>query len=177
MRPDALDTEDFTLTLRKPTKTDSSNYTCSISDGRQERRLTDIQLQVKDCLVEVEEGAVSVQLPFKTTENLPEDATVEWEYCEPECRKVHVYENGSDQPDKQDEIYRGRTSMNEDPLKTGDLSLTLKRPTERDSGRYRCEVKSGCKLLRRKMLFLKEFRSRIKQGTSGTEAAPLIRLL
>ncbi|KAL4009026.1 hypothetical protein ACER0C_002878 [Sarotherodon galilaeus] len=107
-----------------------------------------------DCLVEVKEGEESVQLPFKTTGNLPEDATVEWEYCEPECRKVHVYENGSDQPDKQDEVHKGRTSMNEDPLKTGDLSLTLKQPTDEDSGRYRCEVKSGCKLLRRKRLFL-----------------------
>uniref|UniRef100_A0A669BSR3 Ig-like domain-containing protein n=1 Tax=Oreochromis niloticus TaxID=8128 RepID=A0A669BSR3_ORENI len=47
MKPDALDTGDFSLTLRKPTKTDSGNYTCSISDGREERRLTDIQLQVK----------------------------------------------------------------------------------------------------------------------------------
>ncbi|XP_025760091.1 butyrophilin-like protein 10 [Oreochromis niloticus] len=110
---------------------------------------------LSDCLVEVKEEEESVQLPFKTTENLPEDATVEWDYCEPECRKVHVYENGSDQPDKQDEEYRDRTSMNEDPLKTGDLSLTLKHPTERDSGRYRCEVKRGCKLLRRKRLFLK----------------------
>ncbi|XP_025760075.1 butyrophilin-like protein 10 [Oreochromis niloticus] len=171
MRSDALDTGDFSLTLGKPTKTESSNYTCSISDGREELRVTDIQLQVKDCLVEVKEGEESVQLPFKTTGNLPENATVEWEYCEPECRKVHVYENGSDQPDKQDEKYRGRTSMNEDLLKTGDLSLTLKvkDPTDGDSGRYRCEVKRGCKLLRRKMLFLK--------GTSGTEAAPLIRLL
>ncbi|XP_076737016.1 uncharacterized protein LOC101476321 isoform X1 [Maylandia zebra] len=47
MRPDALDTGDFSLTLTKPTKTDSSIYTCSISDGREERRLRDIQLQVK----------------------------------------------------------------------------------------------------------------------------------
>uniref|UniRef100_A0A3Q2WNK4 Ig-like domain-containing protein n=1 Tax=Haplochromis burtoni TaxID=8153 RepID=A0A3Q2WNK4_HAPBU len=48
MRSDALDTGDFSLTLRKPTKTDSGNYTCSISDGREELRLRDIQLQVKD---------------------------------------------------------------------------------------------------------------------------------
>ncbi|CAI5670074.1 unnamed protein product [Oreochromis niloticus] len=47
MRPDALDTLDFSLTLRKPQLTDSGIYTCSISAGREEQRLTDIQLQVK----------------------------------------------------------------------------------------------------------------------------------
>uniref|UniRef100_A0A669AY02 Ig-like domain-containing protein n=1 Tax=Oreochromis niloticus TaxID=8128 RepID=A0A669AY02_ORENI len=43
----AFITKDFSLTLRKPTKTDSGNYTCSISNGRQERPLRDIQLKVK----------------------------------------------------------------------------------------------------------------------------------
>ncbi|CAI5692173.1 unnamed protein product [Oreochromis niloticus] len=156
MNEDPLKTGDLSLTLKYPTDGNTGIYTCIVYDSKRNILLKKkVELRVKDCLVEVKEEEKSVQLPFKTTENLPEDATVEWEYCEPECRKVHVYENGSDQPGKQDEEYRDRTSMNEDPLKTGDLSLTLKRPTERDSGRYRCEVKSGCKLLRRKMLFLK----------------------
>ncbi|XP_005755710.1 V-set domain-containing T-cell activation inhibitor 1-like, partial [Pundamilia nyererei] len=47
MRPDALDSSDFSLTLRKPQMTDSGNYTCSIGNERQERKLTDIQLHVK----------------------------------------------------------------------------------------------------------------------------------
>ncbi|XP_039464904.1 uncharacterized protein LOC120438569 isoform X1 [Oreochromis aureus] len=47
MRPDALAIFDFSLTLSKPTIADSGIYTCSISDGREERRLSDIQLQVK----------------------------------------------------------------------------------------------------------------------------------
>ncbi|XP_019212707.2 uncharacterized protein LOC109201470 [Oreochromis niloticus] len=156
MNEDPLKTGDLSLTLKYPTDGNTGIYTCTVYDSERNILLKrKVELRVKDCLVEVKEGEESVQLPFKTTGNLPVDATVEWEYCEPECRKVHVYENSSDQPGKQDEVYRGRTSMNEDPLKTGDLSLTLKHPTERDSGRYRCEVKSGCKLLRRKMLFLK----------------------
>ncbi|XP_042073740.1 V-set domain-containing T-cell activation inhibitor 1-like isoform X2 [Haplochromis burtoni] len=47
MRPDALDTSDFSLTLRNPQMTDSGNYTCSIGNERQERKLKDIQLHVK----------------------------------------------------------------------------------------------------------------------------------
>ncbi|XP_039464851.1 uncharacterized protein LOC120438540 isoform X2 [Oreochromis aureus] len=155
MNEDPLTSGDLSLTLKYPTDGNTGIYTCIVYDSKRNILLKrKVELKVKDCLVEVEEGAESVQLPFKTTGHLPVDATVEWEYCEPECRKVHVYEKRSDQPDKQDEEYRDRTSMNEDPLKTGDLSVTLKHPTDGDSGRYRCEVKSGCKLLRRKMLFL-----------------------
>uniref|UniRef100_A0A3P9DRR4 Ig-like domain-containing protein n=1 Tax=Maylandia zebra TaxID=106582 RepID=A0A3P9DRR4_9CICH len=47
MRPDALDSLDFSLTLRKPQLTDSGKYSCTLSDGRKERTLTDVQLQVK----------------------------------------------------------------------------------------------------------------------------------
>uniref|UniRef100_A0A3P9DT23 Ig-like domain-containing protein n=1 Tax=Maylandia zebra TaxID=106582 RepID=A0A3P9DT23_9CICH len=47
MRPDALDTSDFSLTLRNPEATDSSIYTCSIGNERGERKLADIQLHVK----------------------------------------------------------------------------------------------------------------------------------
>ncbi|XP_076737034.1 uncharacterized protein LOC101465652 isoform X2 [Maylandia zebra] len=156
MNKDLLKTGEFSLTLKHPTDGNTGIYTCTVYSREGNILLKrKVELKVRDCVVEVEEGGKPVQLPFKTTGNLPEDATVEWEYCEHEYRKVHVYENGSDQPGKQDEVYRGRTSMNEDPLKTGDLSLTLQEPTDEDSGRYRCEVKHGCQILRTKMLFLK----------------------
>ncbi|CAI5670085.1 unnamed protein product [Oreochromis niloticus] len=100
-----------------------------------------VELKVRVCQVEVEEGAESVQLPFKTTQNLPEDVEVEWWHYGP-LMKVHQYKNGSDQLEEQHQVYRDRTKMNEDLLKTGDLSLTLKHPTERDSGRYGCYVSS-----------------------------------
>ncbi|CAI5670094.1 unnamed protein product, partial [Oreochromis niloticus] len=154
MRPDALDTLDFSLTLRKLEMTDSGNYTCSIGNEREERKLTDIQLHVKDQQVEVKvtEGSESVILPCKTIPDLPEDTTVEWMRFEREIMMVHGYSNGSDRLKNQDEIYCGRTKMNEDLLKTGDLSLTLKYPTKRDSGGYICTIYRDKDILRQKVV-------------------------
>ncbi|KAL4009289.1 hypothetical protein ACER0C_003141 [Sarotherodon galilaeus] len=118
--------EDLSLTLTYPTETDTDTYTCTIYNRKEK--------------VDVKEGAESVLLPFQTTANLPRDTEVMWKRHEPEYMKVHVYENGSDHPDKQDKHYRGRTKMKKDLLTTGDLSLTLQHPTEGDSGRYGCEV-------------------------------------
>ncbi|XP_030579182.1 butyrophilin subfamily 3 member A2-like [Archocentrus centrarchus] len=154
VRSDALDSGDFSLTLRNPQLTDSGSYTCSISDGRQERRLRDIQLQVKDQQVEVkvEEGSESVILPCKTTPDLPEDTRVEWTRSDRELMMVHVYSNRSDHLNKQDGFYRERTKMNEDLLRTGDLSLTLKQPTQRDTGGYICTIYRDNDILRHKVV-------------------------
>ncbi|XP_051250111.1 uncharacterized protein LOC127359854 isoform X2 [Dicentrarchus labrax] len=132
---------DLSLTLKYPTNSDRGTYTCTVYN-RERKILMKKQalLWIKDCQVEVEEGAKSVQLPFKTTANLPEMAKVEWCRYQPDYMTVHVYKNGSDRPEKQNQNYRDRTEMKEDLLKTGDLSLILKSPKERDTGRYRCNV-------------------------------------
>ncbi|KAL4008906.1 hypothetical protein ACER0C_002758 [Sarotherodon galilaeus] len=154
MNKDLLKTGDLSLTLKYPKET--KTYTCTVYSREGYILLKkQVELKVRVCQVEVEEGAESVQLPFKTTQNLPEDAEVEWVRYEPEYNMVHLYKNGSDQPHKQHQDYRDRTKMNEDLLKTGDLSLTLKHPTERDSGRYRCDVWKNGWIIRRKTVQLK----------------------
>ncbi|MEQ2281625.1 hypothetical protein AMECASPLE_032373 [Ameca splendens] len=90
--------------------------------------------------MEVDSGVESVLLPCRTTVHLPEDATVEWRDSNRD--KVHVYENGLDQPEEQHQFYRTRTKMNEDLLRTGDFSLTLKHLTDEDSSIYTCSVSS-----------------------------------
>ncbi|KAI3376012.1 hypothetical protein L3Q82_016544 [Scortum barcoo] len=102
--------------------------------------------------VEVDSGAKSVQLPFKTrAADLPEDVRVVW--TDRNYKKVHVYQNGSDRPEEQDEFYRDRTEMKEDLLQTGDLSLILKQPT--DTGKYSCTVYRERKTLMKKQVKLK----------------------
>uniref|UniRef100_A0A3Q2X2D1 Ig-like domain-containing protein n=1 Tax=Haplochromis burtoni TaxID=8153 RepID=A0A3Q2X2D1_HAPBU len=85
----------------------------------------------------------SILLPCETTINLPEVAKVEWKTRF--NRKVHVYENRSDQLQDQDHRYRDRTQMNEDRLKTRDFMS--------DSGEYKCEVDGEVK--RNKTVHLK----------------------
>ncbi|XP_047458261.1 butyrophilin-like protein 2 [Mugil cephalus] len=153
---DLLKTGDLSLTLMYPTDTDNHTYTCNISENGDTLIKKQVSLHVKACQVEVEKGEQLVQLPFKTTGDLPEDSTVEWETSEPEYMRVHVYQGGSDQSGEQADIYRGRTKMDQKPLKSGDLSLTLENPTDKDTGTYVCEVYSNNRnILRKKVVELK----------------------
>ncbi|XP_026016820.1 uncharacterized protein LOC113017944 [Astatotilapia calliptera] len=162
MRDDSLKTGDLSLTLKLPTDRDTGKYICRV-EGKGIKRKKTVLLRVMNCVVEVEEGVESVRLPFKTTQNLPEDATVVWKRIDPvPSVLVHMYKNGSDQPHKQHQDYRDRTEMNEDLLKTGDLSLTLKQPTERDSGEYSCNVCSKERSISRETTVLLKVKGRVQ---------------
>uniref|UniRef100_A0A671UAZ5 Ig-like domain-containing protein n=1 Tax=Sparus aurata TaxID=8175 RepID=A0A671UAZ5_SPAAU len=138
MKINLLEPGDLSLTLKYPTDWDSNTYTCTVYKSEEDILMKkQVELKVKDYQVEVEEGEESVQLPFRTTPDLPEDTTVMWVCSD---RTVHLYWNRSDQPEEQHRDYKNRTEMKKDLLKTGDLSLTLKHPKETDTGRYRCRV-------------------------------------
>ncbi|KAF3698407.1 Butyrophilin-like protein 2 [Channa argus] len=184
MKRDLLKTGDLGLTLKYPTDRDRDTYICTVYN--RERNILmkkQVELQVRDCQVEVEEGEESVQLPFRTIGDLPEDTRVEWGKREgTRWDVVHMIVNGSDWPDIQEQSYRDRTEMNEDLLNTGDFSLTLKNPTVGDTGTYTCEVWSGFSLLRRKTVLLK-FKERtqdedetvdIRNRSSSTDPTPLM---
>ncbi|XP_038164521.1 uncharacterized protein LOC119798926 [Cyprinodon tularosa] len=155
MNEDLLRTGDLSLTLRYPTDEDRGTFTCSVYSKEGNILMKkDVQLKVKVPQVEVESGVESVLLPCRTRDNLPADVRVEWK--DRRNRKVHVFEKGSDQPEEQDKLYRTRTKMNEDLLRTGDLSLTLRYPTDGDREIFTCSVysKEG-KILMKKDVQLK----------------------
>ncbi|XP_073330946.1 uncharacterized protein [Pagrus major] len=184
MKRNLLKPGDLSLTLKYPTDTDSNTFTCTVYN-REEHILMkkQVELQVKVCQVKVEEGEESVQLPFKTTPDLPEDARLEWISFEPSYRTVLLYQNKSDQPEEQDQVYKDRTEMKRDLLKTGDLSLTLKYPKETDTRTYWCVViDQDGDILREKIVKLKvKGRIQIKDETvdirnrsSSTDPTPLM---
>ncbi|KAK2863620.1 hypothetical protein Q5P01_003153 [Channa striata] len=116
-----------------------------------------VALCVKACQVEkveVTEGVDTVLLPFQTRGQLHEDVTVEWRCSDPKPMVVHVYPNNQTQPDIQEEVYRGRTEMKEDPMRTGDLSLTLRKPQFDDGGVYICTVSRVGQTLTQKIIVL-----------------------
>uniref|UniRef100_A0A087Y813 Ig-like domain-containing protein n=1 Tax=Poecilia formosa TaxID=48698 RepID=A0A087Y813_POEFO len=142
MDENLLKTKDLSLTLTCPTYEDRGIFTCRVSRDRVILMVKQVNLWVKaQDQVEVESGEESVLLPCRTPESLPGDVRVEWR--DSRDRKVHVYQNGSDQPGEQDQFYRTRTKMDENLLENKDLSLTLRRPRERDSNTYICRVYSG----------------------------------
>ncbi|XP_019210669.1 uncharacterized protein LOC106097754 isoform X1 [Oreochromis niloticus] len=158
MNEDRVKNKDLSLTLKNLRFTDRGVYTCTIynKDGHMllhKSLILSVRVSQTE-VVEVTQGETSVLLPFTTTPDLPEDVTVEWTLTEPQQMKVHVYESGNNQPDKQDQDYRGRTEMNKDPLNTKDLSLTLKDLHLTDCGVYTCTVynKDGHMLLQKSVI-------------------------
>ncbi|XP_029981797.1 uncharacterized protein LOC115413184 [Sphaeramia orbicularis] len=173
MKEDPLRTGDLSLILKHPTDLDTRTYTCTVYNrDKQILRRKQVRLEVKVQQVKVDSGLKSVLLPWKTTLHIEDVSQVTVEWTAYGARKVHVYEDGSDRTNEQDDEYRNRTEMKEDPLRTGDLSLILKHPTDLDTHTYTCTVYNRDKqILRRKQVRLKVkgqyCRHRLRGGGRG----------
>ncbi|XP_033182543.1 uncharacterized protein LOC113168440 isoform X2 [Anabas testudineus] len=188
MKRNLLKPGDLSLILKYPTDRDRGTFTCTVYN--KERNILmkkHVELKVIVCQVEVEEGVESVQLPFRTTGDLPEDTRVGWARHEPEPTiVVFKYQNGSDHLEEQNQFYRDRTEMKRNLLKTGDFSLILKNPKVRDTGRYVCGVyheEENTSMLLRKKTVLLQVKDRIqdtdqtvdiRNRSSSTDPTPLI---
>ncbi|XP_025761010.1 uncharacterized protein LOC109196962 [Oreochromis niloticus] len=144
MKTDSLRTGDFSLTLRNPIISDSSNYTCTITASGNTMTLTTVELQVKVShqvlTLEVYEGAESVQLPCQIP-FVSGPTTVVWSRHDLNPPTVHQRQQEEDELTDQNQRYRDRTSMKTDALQTGDFSLTLRKPHIFDSSNYTCTIR------------------------------------
>ncbi|XP_030579205.1 uncharacterized protein LOC115775818 [Archocentrus centrarchus] len=164
MKRNLLRIGDLSLTLKHPRDKDTNTYTCTVYSREGNILMKkEMLLTVRVPQVEVEKGAESVRLPFKTTAHLPEDTEVEWWHS-------------SANPDKEDQDYRERAKMKADLLRTGDLSLTLDQPTERDSGRYSCVARSKGNIIGWKtvLLIVKGKLQDIRNRSSSADPTPLM---
>lgn len=91
--------------------------------------------------VEVFEGAESVKLPCQVPVSVSVGSTSVWDRDDFRIPTVHVRQPDGDYLKDQNHRFEGRTSMMEDALQTGDLTLTLRRPTFTDSGTFTCTVR------------------------------------
>ncbi|KAM9328258.1 uncharacterized protein KZ484_019592 isoform 1-T2 [Pholidichthys leucotaenia] len=118
--------------------------------------------------VDVYEGDELVVLPCQVDSSLTVHSTVVW------TRKYKRYDvhrrlqTGIDDFSKQHMTYRGRTSMREDALQTGDLSLTLKEPSTGDTTTYVCTVTSNGQQLNQTEVFLY-----VKSGFDRPSRSPI----
>ncbi|XP_044231870.1 E3 ubiquitin-protein ligase TRIM47-like [Thunnus albacares] len=175
MNEKPLKTGDLSLTLRKPCYGDNGTYICTVHKDKDIQEQKVVQLRVKAVQEEVKVGewAESVTLPFKTTAQLPADATVEWKRSDLKTMMVCVYENGQEQPDKQDEYYRGRTEMNKDPLQSKDLSVTVHNSGYSDRGTYICSACMDGVILTRKVVLYRVQVSKLLQAQREKSAEKL----
>ncbi|XP_039883828.1 uncharacterized protein LOC120731082 isoform X1 [Simochromis diagramma] len=95
--------------------------------------------------VEVYEGEESVLLPCQVPADVSSSSTsAVWDRDEFRNPTVHLRLQSGDDLSGQNNRYTHRTSMFTDALQTGDLSLTLRKPTVSDSGTYTCTaLKAG----------------------------------
>ncbi|XP_034057618.1 uncharacterized protein LOC117536734 [Gymnodraco acuticeps] len=158
MQEEPLKTKDLSLTLRDPCYRDSGTYTCTVHKDRAvwTQKVVRLRVNVPEEVVKVGDWAKCVTLPFKTRARLPADATVKWKRFElSNSWTVHVYQNGQDKSEEQDDSYRDRTKMMKNPLQAGDLSLTLINPSHGDIGVYTCTVESDGDVIWKRSVRLK----------------------
>uniref|UniRef100_A0A3B4HC22 Ig-like domain-containing protein n=1 Tax=Pundamilia nyererei TaxID=303518 RepID=A0A3B4HC22_9CICH len=94
-------------------------------------------------VVEVNEGKMFVLLPCQYSRVIFKNHTVMWTRNDLNPKSVHLQREGGDDLREQNQRYSERTSMRPDALDSGDFSLTLRKPTKTDSGKYTCSITDG----------------------------------
>uniref|UniRef100_A0A3B4YSR3 Ig-like domain-containing protein n=1 Tax=Seriola lalandi dorsalis TaxID=1841481 RepID=A0A3B4YSR3_SERLL len=138
----------------------------SVKTGRGLMSLSVSSVSQHASALEIYEGDDFVLLPCEfPTFNL-EDPSVVWSRSDLRPSTVHQRQLEGDELKDQNQDYRDRTSMRTDALQTGDLGLTLRRPTIRDSSTYTCIIREFEQELSREEVTAR-YRSKVRAVDTG----------
>ncbi|KAM9425432.1 uncharacterized protein KZ484_009850 [Pholidichthys leucotaenia] len=142
---------DVSSVLKNVTKEDSGTYECRVLTQKGKRRkrsnlgsdpisiiILKVDSSVSQQLLEIKEGVESVLLPCKIPTFERKKRHVEWSRPDLNPSMVHLRREQGDALQNQNPNYRDRTSMVGKALETGNLALTLRKPSVRDMGNYTC---------------------------------------
>ncbi|CAI5692169.1 unnamed protein product [Oreochromis niloticus] len=119
-------------------------------------------------VVEVYGGIQSVTLPCHYSNHIPEEPTVMWSRIDLNPNFVHKQKEKDDLKG-QNQHYSRRTLMRSAALDTGDFSLTLRKPTEPDTGKYTCTISDG-----RELLILGDVQLLVKGSTEASSSTTCV---
>ncbi|KAM3590343.1 uncharacterized protein V6R79_007801 [Siganus canaliculatus] len=138
---DDMKTGDVSLRIFSVEKNDSGIYKCFLPSIKKE---ASIELIVGEPVLIGSSETVQAKVFFNVVLQChlepPLDVTnlfVEWRH---KNKIVHVYRKGKDDPELQNERFRGRTSLFHQEMTRGKISLKLSRVTPEDSGEFTCFI-------------------------------------
>ncbi|XP_039608421.1 uncharacterized protein LOC120528341 isoform X2 [Polypterus senegalus] len=139
---------DYSLKLKKTEVQDEGKYRCVVHSRTQSEEVIVELKSVERLLVTGTNGPLFVYAGgeivlncFVNTHIPIEKLEVQWVKTEDGSETlVHLFVEGEDQPESQNQLYKGRTELSNESLGDGNFSLKLKSVGIKDKGIYKCKV-------------------------------------
>ncbi|XP_056224975.1 matrix remodeling-associated protein 8-like [Seriola aureovittata] len=139
--PDMKD-GNISVILKNVTINDAAIYECHVGiNGNDPQLISTITLKVVDSVNVTAAPGQTVSLPCRAARDT-DITVVEWSRAEPEPEHVFLYRDKKPDPQNQSPSFQNRVELRDRQMKDGDVSLTLKNVTRKDSGRYECRVQT-----------------------------------
>ncbi|XP_039603148.1 butyrophilin-like protein 8 [Polypterus senegalus] len=139
---------DYSLKLKKTEVQDEGKYRCVVHSRTQSEEVVVELKSVERLFVTGTNGPLFVYAGGEIVLNCFVDTHIPIEKLEVQWVKtedgsetlVHLFVEGEDQPESQNQLYKGRTELSNESLADGNFSLKLKSVGIKDKGIYKCKV-------------------------------------
>ncbi|XP_023257752.1 CD226 antigen-like [Seriola lalandi dorsalis] len=133
---------DVSVILKNVTINDAARYECQVGKkGSRPQVISTITLKVVDSVNITAAPGENVSLRCRGPRDT-DITVVEWSRAEPEPEQVFLYRDKKPDPQNQSPSFQNWVELRDRQMKDGDVSLTLKDVTRKDSGRYECRVQT-----------------------------------